>query len=140
LTANGKVDRDALAKPGRQELNPPRLAGSPLRGNGLAEIISSVWREVLRLQSVGTDDNFFELGGDSLQLIEAHAKLEKLIAQAFSITDLFQYPTVASLAAHLEAGAGTTSSGDEPALRAQRQRALLERRRATLGEGHEIDG
>jgi amino acid adenylation domain-containing protein len=140
LTANGKIDRDALVKHRKPELTSSPLGSSPVWGNSLAEIISSVWREVLRRPSVGTDDNFFELGGDSLQLIEAHAKLEKLIAQNLSITDLFQYPTVASLSTHLNAGPGSPPPSDEPGLRARRQRELLERRRVTHGEGHDIDG
>jgi amino acid adenylation domain-containing protein len=140
LTANGKIDRDALAKLRKQEPVSRPLDSSPLRNNSAAEIISSVWREVLRLQSVGMDDSFFELGGDSLQLIEVHAKLEKLIGQSVSITDLFQYPTVGSLAAHLKAGAQSPHSANEAGLRAQRQREVLERRRVTHGEGHEIDG
>jgi hypothetical protein len=53
---------------------------------------------------VGVDDNFFDAGGDSLQLLEAHAELQKVITPDLSITVLFEYSTISSLAQHLTSG------------------------------------
>jgi amino acid adenylation domain-containing protein len=136
LTPNGKVDRAALARL-RADTPVTRSAHeSGARTTAIEATISSVWREVLRLPSADIDATFFDLGGDSLQLIEVHAKLQRVLARKFEITDLFQYPTVASLAAHLSIGARAAAAGNgsdpgngnDPGFRAQRQRELLSRR------------
>ncbi|WP_434681041.1 amino acid adenylation domain-containing protein [Pseudomonas sp. R1-18] len=91
LTANGKLDKRALPKPGAvtQRYTPP--AGE------IEEILASVWADVLKLERVGTTDNFFELGGDSilsLQII-ARAKRQGL---KLSPKQLFEKQTIAQLA------------------------------------------
>ena len=137
LTLNGKIDRDALARLREESIAAQSARESSAAMTKMEATISSVWREVLRLPAAGMDASFFDLGGDSLQLIEVHARLRRLLAQKFEITDLFQYPTVASLAAHLAAGgqsstvagkAAMAGNGSAPELRAQRQRELLSRR------------
>ena len=59
---------------------------------------------MLRQETVGVDDNFFDLGGDSLLLIDLHAKLQAELKREIPITDLFQFPTVRRMAAHLSTG------------------------------------
>jgi acyl carrier protein len=61
-----------------------------------------MWAEVLNLERVGVDDNFFELGGHSLLIVELHSKLGKALDRQLSIIDFFKYPTISSLAAHLD--------------------------------------
>ena len=97
LTPNGKVDRAALPAPEgsglEQEFVAPRA--------GLEEQIAQVWREVLRLERVGTRDSFFDLGGHSLLIVQAHAKLTTALQRELPIVDLFRFPTIESLARHL---------------------------------------
>jgi aryl carrier-like protein len=50
---------------------------------------------------VGLHDNFFDLGGHSLLLIHLHNHLKKSLGGDLSIVDLFEYPTVSSLAKFL---------------------------------------
>ncbi|MHB8066250.1 MAG: type I polyketide synthase, partial [Ruminiclostridium sp.] len=57
-----------------------------------------VWEEVLSIPKIGLDDNFFDIGGHSLSLIQVQYKLKKLLNRDFSITVLFQSPTVRLLA------------------------------------------
>ena len=102
LTPNGKVDRGALPEPEArphpdQALVPPR--------NDLERRIVAIWKEVLQLDEVGVHDNFFDVGGHSLTLLRVHAKLRETNADV-KIVDLFEYPTVSSLAAQLSAKAG----------------------------------
>jgi amino acid adenylation domain-containing protein len=129
LTHNGKVDRNALRRLCEDALVRQSAQESVARMTTMEATISSVWREVLHLAADDVDASFFELGGDSLQLIEVHAKLRRVLAQKFEITDLFQYPTVASLAAHLAHGglAEVSANGNDPGFRARRQRELLSR-------------
>lgn len=126
LTHNGKIDRGALPRPARHAVVPP----PPTSGGNLEDTIAGVWRQVLRLDAVGLHDNFFELGGDSLQLISVHSKLQKLVEGKFSVTELFEFPTVAELAEHLgSSGAEADSAPTEDTLaRARRQREMLARR------------
>ncbi len=99
LTPNGKVDRRALPAP--EGLRPDLEAVYVAPRNELERAIAAVWREVLRVDKVGADDNFFDLGGHSLLLTQVHGRLRAMIDESFSLIDLFKYPTIRSLAAHL---------------------------------------
>src|SRR5262249_1102390 len=66
LTADGKIDRQALPHPAalrstRTETTAPR--------NHLEARLIEIWQEVLG-QPVGIEDNFFNMGGNSLQAIQ----------------------------------------------------------------------
>ncbi|MCU0900402.1 MAG: phosphopantetheine-binding protein [Cypionkella sp.] len=54
---------------------------------------------------MGARDNFFALGGHSLLAVQAHREIrEALGATKLSITDIFRFPTLSALAAHLDDG------------------------------------
>ncbi|MEO1396834.1 MAG: beta-ketoacyl synthase N-terminal-like domain-containing protein, partial [Cyanobacteria bacterium J06634_5] len=65
--------------------------------------IAQIWQTVLALPTVGRDDNFFERGGTSLRLMQMLGQLQNQLAPTLKAVTLFQYPTIASLAAHLKA-------------------------------------
>lgn len=96
LTPNGKVDHRALPVP--QALPKAPLAADSKPKTELEKILATVWQEILQLDTVGIHDNFFDLGGHSLLLVQVHNKLSKILEQKLSIVDLFQYPTIQSLA------------------------------------------
>ena len=101
LTANGKVDRRALPAPdqSRQELEksfvPPRTP--------VEQALAAIWAEVLKLDRVGIHDNFFELRGHSLLATRVVSRLRTAFGLEIPLRSLFEMPTVASLAAHVEA-------------------------------------
>ena len=70
----------------------------------LERIIRNVWSDTLEIDQPGLHDNFFDLGGDSLLIIRVQNRLERLLERQISIVDLFQYPTVHSLAQFLQEG------------------------------------
>jgi amino acid adenylation domain-containing protein len=105
-TPNGKLDRAALPEPME-----PAMEAAPPQGE-LEQAIAAVWREVLGVESVGVNDSFFELGGHSLLLARLQEALQKALGRAIAIVDLFQYPTVASFAGHLDAQARPAEPGD----------------------------
>jgi non-ribosomal peptide synthetase component F len=123
VNANGKVDRQALAITKATDRTADNFVAP---ANDLENTIAGIWSEVLRVDKVGVHDNFFDLGGNSLLLIEAHAKLSTVSSKTFSVTDLFEYPTIHSLAGFLRGAAedGATASGRERGveLRAGRDR------------------
>jgi acyl carrier protein len=127
LTPNGKVDRNALPAPSTVAFaapgGPPLAGGpaaSPIHLTGAAEeLVAAVWTEVLG-RPVGRDDNFFELGGHSLLAVRVFRRLTDATDAPLALTDIFRFPTVRSLAAHIErvaAGpdAGTAVAGDDRA-------------------------
>jgi acyl carrier protein len=128
LTLNGKLDRAALPAPGADRAH---LAAAFAAPQGEVEkLLARLWRSTLRRDLVGIDDNFFDLGGDSLLLTALHRELERDLRRAIPITDLFQFSTIRTLAAHLGAVPVNDGAEDRIAARAQRQRAALARGRA----------
>ena len=129
LTPSGKLDRKALPAPDWSALS-NRSFEPPT--SDLELIIASVWSEALGVDQVGTRDNFFDLGGHSLLLTRVHRALVKELGRDFSMIDLFRYPTVESLARHLDDGRDKAESFktlEERRERARRKRAGGRRRR-----------
>jgi hypothetical protein len=71
------------------------------------------------------NDSFFSLGGNSLQLVQLLGFRGAAFTKKVSIAELFQYPTVRSLAAYLEQPVSPSRLGAAQA-RAQRQLTALQ--------------
>jgi amino acid adenylation domain-containing protein len=127
LTINGKLDRAALPAPGTDRAHLAAAFVAP--ENAMETVLARLWRTALRREAVGLDDNFFDLGGDSLLLTALHRDVEKELGRAVPITELFQFPTIRKLAAHLEPDGQGGGAEDRIAARASRQRAMLARSR-----------
>jgi amino acid adenylation domain-containing protein len=103
LTPNGKVDLSQLPAPDRAR---PTLASAySAPRSELERTIAALWQEELKVETVGVDDNFFDLGGHSLRMAKVHARLKEALGREVSLIELFQYPTVSSLARHLSTAA-----------------------------------
>nr|AHZ46178.1 PKS/NRPS [uncultured bacterium 14-4D] len=103
VTPAGKVDRKSLPAPERDRAGLDTRYVSPR--SELEEQVADVWRVVLGTSEVGVRDNFFELGGHSLLITQVKWKLETKLERDVPMVALFQYPTIESLARHLEGGA-----------------------------------
>jgi amino acid adenylation domain-containing protein len=127
LTVNGKLDRDALPAPSSER---PRLASEYAAPQGETEkMLAGLWKTALRQEQVSVNDNFFDIGADSLMLTSVHRRLQTELKREIPITELFQFPTIRSLASRLGANDGETGLGDKTRARAQLQRAALARNR-----------
>lgn len=62
--------------------------------------ITGIWQRALRLESVGLDESFFELGGSSLLAIQVQHELELLLGREVSMVELFDTPTIRTMAEH----------------------------------------
>jgi len=127
LTVNGKLDREALPAPGSER---PHLAAEYVAPQSdLEKTLADLWKAALHQDKVSVNDNFFDLGADSLMLTTVHRRLQNEIKREISITELFQYPTIRSLAERLGANGDETGLSDKTQARAQLQRAALSRNR-----------
>lgn len=106
-TTSGKVDRNNLPKP---DLKRPELATLYKAASTTTQKrVSSLWMDLLQLEKIGIDDNFFELGGNSLLGLKTVAALKKQFNAILPITKLYQYPTIAGIAAYLD-GSGSKAA------------------------------
>ena len=128
LTANGKLDRDALPAP--EAVRPELAAAFVAPASELEHAVAAIWRDVLDLDRVGLHDNFFDLGGHSLLLVQVAARLRRELGREISMVELFRRTTVAQLVALL------SGDGPEPAVdaaageeRATARRGALRRQR-----------
>ena len=101
LTLNGKLDVARLPTPDHAGARAGDI-GSKQTGTNFEDRIAAIWGNALRRAEVGRDENFFDAGGDSLRLIAMHAELARMLAITLTIDDLFEHPTIASLAKWIE--------------------------------------
>ena len=99
LTPNGKVDRAALPAPAVGEPVPGRAQP---RGP-VEELLARLWEEVLGVGRVGAEDGFFELGGHSLLAARLVSRVREVFEVELPLAELFQWPTVRSLALRIKA-------------------------------------
>ncbi|HVR95699.1 MAG TPA: non-ribosomal peptide synthase/polyketide synthase [Thermoanaerobaculia bacterium] len=100
LTANGKVDRQALTRLAPVQEAPAESSGVPR--TPFEELVAGLFAEVLRLDRVGVEDDFFELGGHSLVATQLTSRVRESFGVELPLRALFETPTAAALAAVLE--------------------------------------
>jgi acyl carrier protein len=77
--------------------NPAQRARSELE-----EQLKTICDAALEGKRVDVNDNLFEVGASSLKLIEIHEQIDRLYPGRIDLTELFDFPTIAELAKHLE--------------------------------------
>jgi len=136
LSATGKVDRRALPEPqgGRQAVATPYVEPGTARERAIAGAVC----EALGIDRAGRDDNLFDLGAHSLLLVKLASRLSERLGEEVRVVDLFRFPTVAGLAAHLGGEAGEEIDRAVHDRRAaERRRSLADRRRRHQGAAGE---
>jgi amino acid adenylation domain-containing protein len=98
LTANGKLDRDALPVPELQAYSSAEYEAP--RGE-IEETLAGIWRDLLRAERIGRNDNFFELGGHSLLIVRMIDRLHRMSLFA-DVRQVYESRTLAALASTLE--------------------------------------
>ena len=117
-TAIGKIQRAQLVKQfesGAFSTQTQQITEALRQQSGLnrsqqkiEQQIAQVWQSALSIKElstealIGTQQSFFDLGGSSLQLMQVLGHLQNQLDPTLQAVDLFQYPTIAALAAYLK--------------------------------------
>ena len=100
-TGSGKVDRDALRRRGDPiDVAPTPKVSGPQSDSERA--VAAIWAELLG-RGVGVDDNFFAVGGHSLLAAQVMTRIQQRLGVRIELRLLFEAPTVAALAAAVDA-------------------------------------
>ncbi len=95
LTANGKIDRQALPRPAHESAAP---AGDFVRPQTETEkALALIWAELLKVDNIGIHDDFFDLGGHSLLAIRTVSRIRDVFGVDITFQTLFENPTIARL-------------------------------------------
>jgi acyl-CoA synthetase (AMP-forming)/AMP-acid ligase II/aryl carrier-like protein len=113
-TTSGKIQRHLLEKDyvdGAQDAELAELArlraaqaaagGSAATSNEIERQLKDICDAALE-RHIDVQDNLFEIGASSLKLIEIHEQIDRLYPGQVDLTELFDFPTIAELAKHLE--------------------------------------
>jgi amino acid adenylation domain-containing protein len=113
LTPNGKLDRRALPDPGAPASEaayvPPRTPTE--------EVLADAWAALLRVDRVGAADDFFALGGHSLLATRVAARVREALGVELPLRAVFESPTLAALAADVDARRRAGDRAAAPPLR-----------------------
>lgn len=119
LSLDKHVSKQKLKRHPRPHLSTPYVPPQ----TDLEKTLIDVWQDALGIEKIGIDDNFFDLGGDSLIAVRTITLLEKTLQKKVSAANMYQTPSIRSLAELL--------GQDEEEL-AQHRTAQLDERREVL--------
>jgi surfactin family lipopeptide synthetase A len=138
LTPNGKVDRHRLPPLDGQppDLNTPYVPPT----TELEKTLVAIWQQLLGKDRIGREDNFFELGGHSLHMTRLSHAIATQLGVRLALRKLYEGPTVARLAAEVQALLPTASPGLQDLLpsAAAEQEGLAFRLPATAPSGPQL--
>ncbi|MCU1347843.1 MAG: polyketide synthase, partial [Acidobacteria bacterium] len=92
-----------------------------LAGTETEQTIGAIWQELLGARNIQPHDNFFELGGHSLLAIQLISRLRDAFHLEVSVQRIFEAPTLAGLAARIDA-----QRTEEESARLEQMVALVE--------------
>lgn len=101
LTPNGKVDKRQLPTP---EFETKGDFAAP--DTEMEKALAQIWSTLLKMPAdeIGVNDHFFDLGGNSLSAIRLNYNLQKQFQLKLEIRQIFENPTIKSLADLVEKG------------------------------------
>jgi len=100
LSANGKVDRKALALIDAEAVQSTHEYIAPR--NEIEEEVASIWCSVFNLTKIGVYDSFIELGGESLMAIQITTRINETFEFKMPLNKIFELKTIAHIAIYIE--------------------------------------
>ena len=95
LTANGKLDRQALPAPDMAAVFSREYAAPE---GEIETVLAQIWADVLQVERVGRRDHFFELGGHSLLAMRMVSQVRQRLGVELLLGDLFANAELAAVA------------------------------------------
>lgn len=137
-----KLDRQALPPVDATSTRHTGSAGTHSSATSrMEEVILECWTTVLGNAELSCQDNFFEVGGHSLLAAKLVGELNSTYGIAAHVLDIYDHPTVASLAQHLGGSpAGKEQDVAENSRGAQRRNNKGESKIAVIGLGGRFPG
>jgi amino acid adenylation domain-containing protein len=110
MTANAKIDRNALPAPTRIgaviDAQPPRGADE--------ERLAAIWRDILDVERIARTDSFFDLGGHSLLVARLLRRIERDFSTRVDMAAFFRAHRLDEMAAMLASGDTSDHGGLVP--------------------------
>jgi amino acid adenylation domain-containing protein len=100
LSANGKVDRPALARLSERVQRQAHAYTAPT--TAVETELVAIWEEVLGSRPVGIHDDFFELGGQSFAAVRVMTRITRQLGHRLPLSVLLEGRTVAHLARQMQ--------------------------------------
>ena len=116
LTANGKLDRQALPAPEATALN---LREYEAPQDAIEEALAAIWQELLHVQRAGRHDHFFELGGHSLLAVQLVSRIRTALQVELPVREVFATSSLSALADAVRAASASTLGAIELADRSK---------------------
>ena len=101
---NGKIDRRSLPRPSRTRPNLEQDYIPP--STEIDRQLVDIWEGILDVRPIGMRDDFFQIGGHSLAAARIVSRVIKTFLVEIPLEALFNAPTVADMAAAIEAHPG----------------------------------
>jgi len=111
LTANGKIDRQALPVPEQTIANTLTTSYVAPR-NTVEDVLAGIWAKAFNQPRIGIHDKFFDLGGHSLMATQLIARIQQAFQVQVPLRSLFDTPTIAGLAEQIDASLRAGSVAD----------------------------
>lgn len=111
----GKLQRIGLADKLADLLASRQQAGFVSAETSVEREVTEIWKELLKVERVGTRDDFNTLGGDSLTMTAMIIEVERRFGKTVPIDSFLRSPTVERLVSLLQVDppiAGSATSGD----------------------------
>lgn len=96
ISANGKIDRNALPDPGPGGAELRRAMVRPR--DPLEHQLTQIWEEVFDRRPIGVTDSFFDLGGHSLLAMRMIDRIEQIFDRALPLTMFLAGTTIQDMA------------------------------------------
>lgn len=115
LTVNGKVDDSALPAPVPRPETSVRDIVAGVAADSVEAEVGRAWAEFVPVDDIDLDSNFFDIGGTSVEVTRVYERLVGRFEDAnLAMVDLFDHPTIRSLAAHLRRRMATGPQAEPP--------------------------
>lgn len=94
LSVNGKVNKKLLPFPQRNSVTKSEVK---FPRDQMGKELFKIWKEILNVDTLGTNDNFYSLGGHSILMISIIAKIEKQLHVKISYKEFIDNCTIEQL-------------------------------------------